>query len=200
MLPLNSDEEVKAQFETNVFGQLTVIRAVLPHMRSRKSGVIANMGSVGGWTGTLGTGVYCSTKFALVGITEALRLEVAHVGIEVTIIEPGYFRTNFLSVGNKREAAQIIDDLRPVMDPAKDFYSAYDMKQLGDPAKASQLLVEVLTKSGRCKDRTIPLRLPIGSDAVILVGGILERETKSLGELADLMSSTDHDDVVALQS
>src|SRR5579862_5397631 len=95
--PPPSDEEVKAVFETNVFGQLAVIRAIMPHMRARKSGVVANIGSVGGWSGGTGFGIYCATKFALVGITQALRTEVAHLGIDVTVIEPGYFRTSLLN-------------------------------------------------------------------------------------------------------
>lgn len=192
-----SDEEARAQFETNFFGQLAVIRAVLPHMRSRKSGVIANMGSIVGWAGSVGVSVYCATKFALVGITEALRLEVAHLGIEVTIIEPGYFRTNVLTGGNKVAAAKTIDDLRPVMDPLRDLYAAIDMKQPGDPTKASQVIVEALTKTGRCKGRAIPLRLPLGNDTLRTIGEVLARETKSLAEWKDVASSTDHDDVAA---
>lgn len=84
-----SDAEVKAQFETNIFGQLTVLRAVLPYMRKQKSGTIAQMGSVGGWHGGAGHGMYCSTKLALYGITNSLEEEVAHLGIKVTLIEPG---------------------------------------------------------------------------------------------------------------
>ncbi|CAM6095971.1 unnamed protein product [Calypogeia fissa] len=192
----SSDEEVKAQFETNVFGQLTVIRAVLPHMRAQKSGVIANFGSIGGWRGGIGGGIYAATKFALVGITEALRLENAHLGIECTVIEPGYFRTNLLSGGSKVNTEKIIDDLRQVMDPVKKSYTAINQKQPGDPAKAAQLLVEVLTKSGRCEGRPLPLRLLLGRDAVGYCKAILEQQTKSLNEWAELVSTTDHDDVV----
>ncbi|CAM6089591.1 unnamed protein product [Calypogeia fissa] len=191
-----SDEEVKAQFETNVFGQLTVIRAVLPHMRAQKSGVIANFGSIGGWRGSIGGGIYSATKFALVGITEAVRMENAHLGIECTVIEPGYFRTNLLSGGSKVNTEKIIDDLRPVMDPVKESYTAISQKQPGDPAKAAQLLVEVLTKSGRCEGRPLPLRLLLGRDAVGYCKKILEQQTKSLNEWAELVSTTDHDDVV----
>lgn len=191
----DSDEEAKAQFETNFFGQVRVIRAVLPHMRSRKSGVIANFGSIGGWKGMAAAGFYCATKFALVGITEALRLEVAHLGIEVTIIEPGSFRTNLLTPGNYFTAAKRIDDLQPVVGGLKETYAALDQKQPGDPAKAAQVLVEALTKSGRCEGRSLPLRLPLGSDSVPFMRGVLEKETKSLDEWADLVSSTDHDDV-----
>ncbi|CAM6089590.1 unnamed protein product [Calypogeia fissa] len=191
-----SDEEAKAQFETNFFGQLTVIRAVLPHMRGQKSGVIANFGSIGGWFGVLGGGFYSATKFALVGITDSLRQENAHLGIECTIIEPGYFRTNLASSGSTIIAEKVIDDLRPVMDPLRHMFAATNQKQPGDPAKAAQLLVEVLTKSGRYEGKPLPLRLPLGRDAVGVCRRVLEKETKSLNEWAELVSTTDHDDVV----
>jgi NAD(P)-dependent dehydrogenase (short-subunit alcohol dehydrogenase family) len=117
---LYCDEEVKAQFETNFFGQLKVTRAVLPHMRARKSGVIAFIGSVGGWRGLVGAGIYCAAKWALVSVTESLKLENAHLGIECTVIEPGYFRTNFLDGNSLITSAKVIDDLRPAMDPVRD--------------------------------------------------------------------------------
>ncbi|CAM6089589.1 unnamed protein product [Calypogeia fissa] len=190
-----SDEEVKAQFETNFFSQLTVIRAVLPHMRAQKSGVIANFGALAGWHGVVAAGIYSATKFALVGITESLRQENAHLGIECTIIEPGYFRTNFAS-GSLVIAEKVIDDLRPVMDPIRAMIVAIDQNQAGDPAKGAQLVVEVLTKSGRGEGKPLPLRLPLGRDAVGICRGVLEQQTKSLNEWAELVSTTDHDDVV----
>ncbi|CAM6089583.1 unnamed protein product [Calypogeia fissa] len=191
-----SDEEVKAQFETNFFSQLTVIRAVLPHMRAQKSGVIANFGSIAGWSGVAAGGMYSATKFALVGITDSLRQENAHLDIECTIIEPGYFRTNIASSGSSVIAEKVIDDLRPVMDPIKEIIAALDQKQPGDAAKGAQLVVEVLTKSGRCEGKPLPLRLPLGRDAVGICRGVLEQQTNSLNEWAELVSTTDHDDVV----
>ncbi|EEY66747.1 uncharacterized protein PITG_17304 [Phytophthora infestans T30-4] len=77
------------EYNTNVFGMLRVLRAVLPHMREKRSGVVANVGSAGGWKGIPGIGLYGSTKFAIAGITLALREEVAPLGIEVTVVEPG---------------------------------------------------------------------------------------------------------------
>lgn len=161
-------------------------------MRSRKTGIIANVGSMFGWQGFAGNGLYCSTKFALVGITEALRLEVAHLGIEVTVIEPGTFRTKL--VANIQSAAKSIEDFQPVMDPVRKFIAAIDGNQLSDAAKGAQVLVEVLTKSGRCEGRMLPLRLPLGIDSVTLIEGVMERETKSLREWADIISATDYVD------
>ncbi|KAE9086101.1 hypothetical protein PF010_g20215 [Phytophthora fragariae] len=94
-----TDEEAYQQFNTNVFGTLHMLRAVLPHMREKRSGVVANIGSAGGWFGIKTMGVYGSTKFALAGLTLALRAELEMFGIDVTIIEPGSFRTATLGKG-----------------------------------------------------------------------------------------------------
>src|SRR5215469_11790516 len=89
-----TDEEVKRNYETNVFGLLKVIRAVLPQMRRQRSGHVINFSSVGGLTGWPGWGLYCSTKFAVEGLTESLAKELEPLGIYATAVEPGYFRTN----------------------------------------------------------------------------------------------------------
>lgn len=189
-----SDEEAKAQFNTNIFGQLAVTRAVLPYMRERKSGVIANMGSIGGWQAGSGMGLYCSSKFAMVGITESLRDEVKHLGIQVVCIEPGYFRTNFLSGGHRFTAKKVIDDLKPVMDPRRNTLNQVDRQQPGDPVKGAKLIVEALTQSGRCKGKELPPRLALGKDAVGFMNMVLEKEKKVLDEWAELSISTDHDE------
>ena len=90
---LHSAEEIEAQYSVNVFGVLRMLRAVLPFMRAQRSSVVCNMGSIGGWRGTPVGGLYCSTKFALVGITQSLKAEVVPLGIDVTIVEPGEFLT-----------------------------------------------------------------------------------------------------------
>jgi len=116
-----SDAEVRAQFDTNFFGPASIIRSVLPFMRAQKSGVIANIGSLGGYASNAGSGYYCATKFAIAGMTEALRAEVAPLNIKATAIEPGYFRTGFLNseVGGKIIAAKSIEDIRSTMEPVK---------------------------------------------------------------------------------
>jgi NAD(P)-dependent dehydrogenase (short-subunit alcohol dehydrogenase family) len=91
-----SGKEVEAVYRTNVFGLLAVTRAVLPYMRRRRSGRIINFSSIGGYVGHAGFGVYCSTKFAVEGLTEALALELQPLGIYATVVEPGAFRTDFL--------------------------------------------------------------------------------------------------------
>src|SRR6516164_2447356 len=91
-----SAQDVERLYRTNVFGLLAVTRAVLPQMRAQKSGRILNISSIGGYRGAAGFGVYCSTKFAVEGLSEALHTELAPLGVHVTVVEPGYFRTDFL--------------------------------------------------------------------------------------------------------
>jgi NAD(P)-dependent dehydrogenase (short-subunit alcohol dehydrogenase family) len=100
----NSAAEVEAVFRTNVFGLLSVTRAVLPHMRRERSGRVINISSIGGYRASVGWGVYCSTKFAVEGISEALAAEVEPLGIKVTVVEPGYFRTDFLEASRSPRA------------------------------------------------------------------------------------------------
>lgn len=188
-----STQEVKDHFNVNVFGLLAVTRAVLPSMRARRSGVIAGMGSIGGRSGGAGCGLYCSTKFALTPIFQALREENAHLGIEAILIEPGYFRTDFLTAGNKVTAEKVIDDLLPVMQPMRDFFRNASHKQPGDPVKGAALIVEVLTHSGRCKERELPVRLGLGSDFLNLLGQYLEKDRKEVETWKDLTVTTDYD-------
>lgn len=153
------------------------------------------MGSIGGWRGTLGASMYCSTKFAIAGITESLRLELTPLGIDVVVIEPGYFRTNFLSPGHRTKTATRIADYDPIMEPLRNTFDAYDCNQPGDPKKGAQLIVEILTKSGRVADKTIPVRIPLGSDAIAFIGQKCHETLKVLEDWEGLSKSTDHDDV-----
>jgi len=190
-----SSDEVSAMFDTNVFGQLRMLRAVLPYMRAARSGVVANMGSIGGWGGMANGSLYCASKCALLAISEGLRLEVAHLGIDVTLIEPGYFRTDFLSGGHKVTPKRHIADLDPATKPVRDALVSLNREQPGDPAKGARLIVEALTKSGRCHGRSLPRRLLLGSDAIEFTGSQMETWQKEIAEWKELTLSTDHDDV-----
>lgn len=157
--------------------------------------MVANMGSIGGWRGTVGASMYCSTKFAIAGITESLRLELAPFGIDAIVIEPGYFRTNFLSPGHRAPTAGRIPDYDPIMEPVRSTFDAYDCKQPGDPEKGAQLIVEILTKSGRVAGKAIPARIPLGSDALTIIGGRCQEALKVLDDWKEISISTDHDDI-----
>ncbi|KAI1749772.1 serine 3-dehydrogenase [Xylaria castorea] len=187
-------EEVQAIFDTNVFGQLNMMRAVLPLMRQRRSGIIANLGSIGGWNGTPGAGLYCATKVCVSLLSEALRGEVAHLGIEVVAIEPGYTRTKFLAPGHRVRAEKIIEDLVEGVDPTLKALDAYNLKQPGDPEKAAQLIVEALTESGRCTGRKLPRRLLVGKDAYKIVNQHIEAHQDNWRIWENLATETDYGD------
>ncbi|RDW92934.1 uncharacterized protein DSM5745_00256 [Aspergillus mulundensis] len=193
-----SDEEILTHFDVNVFSQIRLLRAILPSMRARKSGVIANIGSIAGWSGHPAAGFYCASKAAVAMYTEALRAELAPLNIDVTCIEPGYFRTNFLSMsgGHKVTASNRIPDLHAGTQANRDALVAYSGYQPGDPAKGARVIVEALTKSGRCEGRTVPARLALGRDAVEFIGACLEREREMLDSWKEIIASTDCDDVL----
>ncbi|MTH16585.1 oxidoreductase [Flavobacterium sp. LC2016-01] len=155
----SSDAEVRANFDVNVFGLLNVTRAVLPHMRAAKSGHIINLSSVFGLVAGAGWGIYCSTKFAVEGISEALAQEVKPFGINVTIIEPGYTRTNFLNSSSLIVAKNPIDSYTDIRDSVKAHQNDIPGNQAGDPDKVANLIIQVT------KNQEPPLRLLTGSDA-----------------------------------
>jgi NAD(P)-dependent dehydrogenase (short-subunit alcohol dehydrogenase family) len=152
--------EVERLFATNVFGLLNVTRAVLRHMRKARSGHIINMSSVGGYASYPGWGVYCATKFAVEGISEALSLELAPLGIHATVVEPGYFRTDFLSPQSLSSTAARIDDYAETVGKMRTFAAAVDHQQPGDPRRLAQVIVQLAA------DAKPPTRLALGSDTV----------------------------------
>lgn len=155
-----NDAEVRHQFDTNVFGLLNVTRAVLPHMRAQRSGRIINISSLGGYAGAAGFGIYCASKFAVEGLTEALAQEVQPLGIHVSVVEPGYFRTDFNDKSSKRLTALQIDDYTGTDGNARAGSEHVNHQQPGDPAKLAALMVEL------ANDAAPPLRLPVGRDAI----------------------------------
>ena len=154
-----TDAEVRKQYETNVFGALDVMRAVLPHMRRQRSGHILNLSSVGGMVSFPGAGIYCSTKFAIEALSEAMAKEVAPLGIKITIVEPGAFRTNF-NGSSLSTTENLIDDYDAAIGGFREWVRDVDGAQPGDPAKAVEAMIEAVNN----KEST--LRLPLGADAI----------------------------------
>src|SRR5499427_4882303 len=136
-----SSIEVERVFATNLFGLLNVTRAVLPYMRKRRSGHIINMSSIGGYASHAGWGVYCATKFAVEGISEALSAELAPVGIHATVVEPGYFRTDFSAPQPLSATAVRIDDYVDTVGRMRTFAAAANHQQTGDPQRLAQVIV-----------------------------------------------------------
>ncbi|WP_444883921.1 oxidoreductase [Microbulbifer sp. PSTR4-B] len=156
-------KEVEGQFGTNVFGLLNVTRAVLPYMRKQRSGHILNFSSIGGYQSGPGFGVYCATKFAVEGLTEALYAELAPLGIHVTAIEPGYFRTDFLDSSSLAVSPKVIDDYAETSGAVRKLANDISRKQPGNPAKLADVIMKLASASNP------PVRLPLGSDTVAAI-------------------------------
>jgi NAD(P)-dependent dehydrogenase (short-subunit alcohol dehydrogenase family) len=153
-----SPEQLREQMELNFFAAAELTRAVLPQMRAQRSGHILNLTSIGGLVSIGGFGAYCAAKFALEAWSEALRDEVAPLGIRVTIVEPGSFRTEFAGDVNMRPT-QPMPAYRPVIEPIEQFLYGNAGKQAGDPVKAANVMIEAVESA------TPPLRLMLGADA-----------------------------------
>ncbi|SOD15332.1 SDR family oxidoreductase [Pedobacter xixiisoli] len=139
-----TDTEGRANFEVNVFGMLNVIRNILPHLRANNNGHIFNISSIGGFNGGFPAfGIYCATKFAVSGLTESLFHEVKPFGIEVTLVMPGYFRTNFLSEGSIVKPQTEIEAYQNVRAVQKSHLDEINANQPGNPEKAAAALIAV---------------------------------------------------------
>jgi NAD(P)-dependent dehydrogenase (short-subunit alcohol dehydrogenase family) len=152
-----TDAELRSLFDVHVFGPAALVRAVRPHMRSRRSGAIVQLSSMGGQLSFAGFSAYSATKFALEGMSEALAAEVRPLGIKVLIVEPGAFRTALFS--NISASAQIADYTATV-GPTRHMIETGNGTQPGDPARAAAAILTALDT-----DAT-PLRLPLGDDAL----------------------------------
>jgi NAD(P)-dependent dehydrogenase (short-subunit alcohol dehydrogenase family) len=186
-----SAAETAKLFNTNVFGLLGVTRAVLPHMRRQRSGHVINISSVGGYTGYPGWGVYGATKFAVEGISEALSAEVAPLGIKVTVVEPGFFRTDFLDETSLARTAQHIDDYRESVGNTRAHAADVNHGQRGDPRKLASAFIALANA------KNPPLRLPLGSDTVERIEAKNAFVARELTEWRTLATSTDFTDEAA---
>jgi NAD(P)-dependent dehydrogenase (short-subunit alcohol dehydrogenase family) len=181
----SSDSEVKAVFNTNVFGLLNVTRAVLPHMRKQRSGHVINMSSVGGYSAYQGWGIYGSTKFAVEGLTEALAAELAPLGVHATVVEPGFFRTDFLNDNSLVSTRQQIADYAETVGVTRDFAAGANHAQPGDPQKLSTAMLKLVDSDSP------PVRLPLGSDTVARINAKNRHVESELDAWHALAVSTD---------
>ncbi len=196
ILTASSPEEDQATFNTNVFGMLNVSRAVLPYLRAASGEkVIANFGSIGSWRGGPGYALYSATKWACSGISESMRPELEPFGIITTVIEPGYFRTNFLNANARVKSAMqmkeydetAVGETRKMLDNANN-------NQPGDVEKGAKVIVDILTHSGVAEGRDIPVRVALGSDATPFIINKCKETEKLLNEWKEVTTTTDHAD------
>ena len=180
-----SEEVVRKSFDTNVFGLIEVTRAVLPHMRSQKSGHIINLSSVAGIAAIGGAGIYAATKFAVEGLSEALAAEVAPFNIKVSLIEPGSFRTEFAS-GSLKTPPEM-KEYDESLAATRKFYKTIGGNQPGDPEKAVSAIIALVDHPHP------PLRLVLGKVALQRVRTKIENFEKELNEWENITLSTEFD-------
>jgi NAD(P)-dependent dehydrogenase (short-subunit alcohol dehydrogenase family) len=179
-----STDDIRQQFEVNFFGLLDVTRAVLPTMREQRSGHILNISSVGGFASFSGAGIYSASKFALEGASEALAQEVKPLGIKVTIIEPGAFRTAFRTNASSKPPAHLIADYAETSGKTRKLVQAMDGKQPGDPVKAAAAMIQMVETDNP------PLRLALGEDSVNGITQKLESMKAELETWKDVSMNT----------
>jgi NAD(P)-dependent dehydrogenase (short-subunit alcohol dehydrogenase family) len=178
------DDEVRALFETNWFGALSMIQATLPSMRARRCGTIINISSDAGRSAKAGSGFYAATKFALEGLSEALSKEVESLGIKVMVVEPGAFRTAVMGDAMRQSKVPIDDYAETAGLRRKEFVQAHG-QQRGDPAQFGRALLTALESPER------PFRLVLGSDCLASVSTTLADQAAELDAWRDLSRSTD---------
>ncbi|MEU7826469.1 oxidoreductase [Catellatospora sp. NPDC049111] len=180
-----ADAEVRAVFDTNVFGLLAVTRAVLPVMRAQGSGRIVNMSSVGGFVSWPGWGVYCATKFAVEAITESLRFEVGPYGIQAIAVEPGPFRTDFLDPSSLHRTAKEITGYGDSAGAMRAWADGTNHAQDGDPVKAATAILAVVDAEA------MPARLALGAAAVTDIEAKLRSARAELDTWREISLTTD---------
>lgn len=164
-----SDEESRRNFDVNVFGLLNVIRNTMPHFRANRSGHFFNISSIGGYHGGFpGWGIYCSTKFAVSGLTEGLRAESKAFGVKVTLVYPGYFRTSFLSADSMGLPKNPIADYQEARQSVLAHQNEINGNQPGDPEKAVEALIKI------SQEQNPPLHLFLGEDAYNMANAKIE--------------------------
>ncbi|NPT38273.1 SDR family NAD(P)-dependent oxidoreductase [Paraburkholderia xenovorans] len=184
-----SDEELRRNFDVNMFAPAHVLRHALPHMRQQRSGHVFNVGSIAGFQGGYaGWGIYAATKFALAGLTEALAAEVAEFGIKVTLVYPGPVRTEFLSSGSLVVAQRNLPEYTAAQALLDVHLDEMAGKQAGDPAKLASMIIQAADTSKP------PLHLFAGKIANDLALQKLAAVKKDLTTWREISDATDYPD------
>ncbi|MBD2468901.1 SDR family NAD(P)-dependent oxidoreductase [Nostoc sp. FACHB-145] len=186
-----TDAEVRKQYDTNVFGLLNVTRAVLPYLRQQKSGRVINISSLFGYDAIPGWGLYGSTKFAVEGISKGLAAELAPLGIQVTVVAPGLFSTDFLSTESYVAAKTIIDDYQETVGLMRSGADALHRNQPGDPKKFAQVIIQL------ANTERPPLHLPVGKDTIAMYQNNVAKMAQEIEAWLPVATSTDHDQRIA---
>ena len=180
------DADIRTLFETHFFGAVAMIKAVLPGMRGRRSGAIVNISSIGVQLAAVGSGYYAAAKAAIEGLSGALRGELAPLGISVTVVEPGAFRTDFAG-RSLAESATVIDDYAATAGQRRKEHDTMDGNQPGDPAKAGAAIMAAVESAEP------PVFLLLGTDALALYRYVADGRAKEIANWERLTTSTDFD-------
>ncbi|WNG87164.1 SDR family NAD(P)-dependent oxidoreductase [Mycobacterium sp. ITM-2016-00317] len=180
-----TDAEARQLFDVQLFGAWNVLRASIPHLRAARSGHIVNVSSILGLTAMPGWALYCAGKFALNGLSEALAAEVADFGVKVTIVEPGYFRTDFLT-SDSLTLPTAAGDAYPAIRQMTEQHLQLQGSQLGDPARGAEAIIDVVVRGDG------PLHQLLGSDAIALAQAEIDTLTNDVKAGRDLALTTDH--------
>jgi NAD(P)-dependent dehydrogenase (short-subunit alcohol dehydrogenase family) len=180
------DTDVRTLFETHFFGTVAMIKAVLPGMRARRSGAIVNISSIGAQLTPVGSGYYSAAKAAIEGLSGALRGELAPLGISVTVIEPGAFRTDFAG-RSLTQSATVFEDYAGTAGQRRKEHDTMHGNQAGDPAKAAAAIMAAVESSDP------PGFLLLGSDALGAYRYIADGRANEIAKWEQLTASTDFD-------
>lgn len=181
-----TDEQVRSQLETNLYAPIALTRAVLPYMRKQRFGHILQISSIGGRVGSGGVSIYQAAKFGLSGFSEGLAVEVAPLGIKITCIEPGGFRTDW--AGGSMTYAPHVPGYETTVDARVNAFQSGSIKPMGDPDKAAKVMIDIVNNPEP------PLHLLLGSEAVAIVKHSEATKLKELEHWESVSISTDADD------
>lgn len=180
-----TDEEARKNYAVNVFGTLNVIRNAMPYLREQRSGNIFNISSVGGYSANFpGWGIYCSTKFAVAGFTEALAEEVKDFGIHATVVYPGYFRTDFLNKDSVRTPSNPIQAYEAARNSEQAHLNEINGNQPNDPVKAADVLIQI------SKEKNPPVHLLLGVGTMEFLNNKIDILKKDAEKWENLTVST----------
>lgn len=181
-----TDEQVSSQLNTNLYAPIEITRAVLPYMRKQRSGRILQISSIGGRVGNAGITIYQAAKFGLSGFSEALAKEVAPLGILVTSVEPGGFRTDW--GGDSMTYAEKVEGYETTVDWIREYFNSGDYTPVGDPAKAAIAMIDL------AEHPTPPVHLVLGSEAIGFLKHGDEARKAEMEQWLPVSLSTDHDE------
>ncbi|MFE4074414.1 oxidoreductase [Peribacillus sp. YIM B13477] len=178
-------DEVRAQYDTNVFGTMAVTQAVIPFMRKQRSGRIINISSAAGLKGVFGGSIYNSSKFAVEGFSQSIAEELAPFGVYVTVVSPGFFRTDFLDLSSVKYSKAGISDYSEALAEFRDFHDNRNHTQVGDPAKLAYVVLQLV------QVEKPPVSFVAGTDAVDWAKSVVNQKKEQLDEWHALSISTD---------